>query len=483
MLKSLARFFCLFTLSLRLFGRSSDAPTPIQIGPVTFSGSIRTRVESWDWFGGKGQNTYTFSDTLVQFAFSQTSTHFDWKIDFAAPILLGLPRNAAPPAPYGQLGIGGTYYVANSFNQNAAMLFPKEAYVRFKDGHSRLQLGRYEFADGGEVTPSDPTLAADKRERISQRLIGIFGFTVAERSFDGIHYSYSNGPWNVTALGAIPTRGDYQVDGWAWVNTPFAYLSATRQVTYSSKNAAEWRLFGIYYGDPRGVLKTDNRSATVRAADHQNIRIETYGGHYIQSIHTGAGIVDLLAWGALQSGQWGTLTQRSAAGSLEAGVQPHFWTSIHPWFRGGYDYTSGDGNPNDDTHGTFFPLLPTPRQYARFPFFNEMNNIDAFGELIVRPAKKVTVRIDGHHLSLASANDLWYTGGGSFQPWTFGYQGRPSNDSTDLANLYDASLNCAFNPSASIHFYYGYAQGGTVIRRIYKDADGQFGFIELNYRF
>jgi hypothetical protein len=51
---------------------------------------------------------------------------------------------------------------------------------------------------------------------------------------------------------------------------------------------------------------------------------------------------------------------------------------------------SGDGNPNDNTHGTFFQVLPTPRPYARFPFFNMMNNEDTFGMLILRPHAKVT---------------------------------------------------------------------------------------------
>ncbi len=464
-------------------GDTPSQPEPLQIGSVTFSGSIRTRGEFWDWFGGKGQNNYAFSDTLAQFAFSQTSSAFDWKIDMAVPVLLGLPKNAVAPAPQGQLGLGASYFASNGSNRYAAMIFPKEAYIRVKSEHGTLQLGRFEFADGAEVKPADATLAALKRDRIAQRLIGIFAFADVERSFDGANAAYFRGDWNVTAVGAIPTRGVFQVDGWGWVKTPFAYLSATRQVHYSQKNSAEWRVFGIFYDDPRGVLKVDNRPASARAADPGDIRIGTYGGHYIQAIGTRAGTADLLGWGAVQTGSWGTLAQRAAAFALEAGLQPKLLPSVRPWIRGGYYYGSGDGNAKDGIHGTFFAILPTPRVYARFPFFNEMNNCDAFGEIILRPSKAVTIRTDAHHLSLASANDLWYSGGGAFQPWTFGYQGRPSNGKTGLANLYDSSLDYAFNQAASIGFYYGYAQGGDVIRSIYKHANGQLGFIELNYRF
>ncbi len=480
------KILCLLLLAFPAFAQSTDAssqPPPIQFGSVTFSGSLRERVEFWDWFGGAGQNSYTFSGTLLQFAFSQTSPTFDWKIDMAAPIILELPRNAVQPAPQGQLGLGGTYFANNSSSQNAAMIFPKEAYVRFKRDDASLQLGRFEFADGAEVKPADPTLASLKRDRIAQRLIGTFGFSDVQRSFDGAHASYSKGHWKITAVGAIPTRGVYQVDGWGWVTIPFAYLAATRQAHYSARNSAEWRVFGLYYEDTRGILKTDNRSAAARAADRQGIRIGTYGGHYIQAIQTRPGTVDLLAWGAAQTGAWGSLAQRSTAAALEAGFQPELLRPIRPWLRGGYYYGSGDGNPKDGIHGTFFAILETPRAYARFPFFNEMNNRDAFAEAILRPSKPTTFRFDAHHLSLASARDLWYSGGGAYQPWTFGYQGRPSSGHTGLANLYDGSFDYAFNRAASIGFYYGYAQGGDVLQAIYKNANGQFGFIELNARF
>ncbi len=478
-------FFSLLPLSSGFAcAQSTDAqpPSPLQIGSVTVSGNVRERVEFWDWFGGRGQNTYAFSGTLAQFALSQTSSTFDWKVDLAIPVLLALPSRAAVPAPQGQLGLGGSYYANNSSNRFAAMIFPKEAYVRFKTEHARLQLGRFEFGEGAEGKPGDTTLVALKRDRIGQRLIGTFGFTDIQRSFDGGNMSYTNGNWTITGVGAVPTRGVYQVDGWGWVKTPFAYVSATHDVTHSARNSAEWRLFGIYYDDPRGVLKTDNRAVAVRAADKSDIRIGTYGGHYIQAIQTSAATFDLLAWGVLQSGNWGALTQRSGAIALEAGLQPRM-TAVRPWFRGGYFDSSGDGNAKDHTHGTFFAILPTPRSYARYPFFNEMNNRDAFGEVVLRPSKSVTIRSDAHHLSLANKNDLWYTGGGAYQPWTFGFQGRPSNGKTGLANLYDASLDYSFNRAASVGFYCAYAQGGDVMKAIYKHADSPFGFIELNYRF
>jgi hypothetical protein len=462
----------------------SEPPPPIQLGSVTFSGSVRERYEVWDWFQpAKGENFYGYSGTLIRFGFAQQHQNFDWNLEFEVPVLLGLPTTAVQPAPAGQLGLGANYYAANDKNKYTAFIFPKQAYARFKGDHSSLQMGRFEFVDGGEVNPADPTLASLKNDRIAQRLIGTFGFSDVMRTMDGLHYVYSNGPWNLTAVSAIPDRGVFQVDGWGWVDTPISYVALTRQLDLGEAHA-EWRLFGLYYFDDRGVIKTDNRSAAAKAADRGNINIGTYGGHFIVAAPTTVGTFDVLGWGVLQDGNWGTLTQRSGAGAFEVGYQPTFAASVRPWLRGGYYYSSGDGNPNDGTHGTFFAVLPTPRTYARFPFFNSMNNTDAFVEVMLRPTRSLTVRSDVHDLWLSNSNDLWYTGGGAFQPWTFGFNGRPSNGKTGLAALYDISADYKWRHGISLGLYFGYAQGHDVIKAIYPtDSNGALGFTEFNYRF
>jgi len=479
----------IFVCSLLLLSGSvavgqEPAAQPIQIGGVTFSGSVRERYEVWNWFEpASGNNLYSFSGTVVRFGFSQKHEHYDWNLEFEAPILLGLPNHAVKAAPLGQYGLGGSYFVANDNSQNAALIFPKQAFVRVKGEHVSLRMGRMEFTDGSEVTPKNPTLASLKADRIGQRLLGNFGYSDVLRSFDGMQFAYSNGPWTFTALGAVPTRGVFQVDGWGWVKTPVTYVALTRQAEFGN-SVAEWRVFGIYYGDDRPVVKTDNRTAAVRATDLGGIKIGTYGGHFILAAPTKAGTFDLLVWGALQSGSWGQLTQRAGAGTFEAGWQPTFAGRVRPWFRGGYYYSSGDGNAADGVHGTFFAILPTPRIYARFPFFNSMNMTDAFSEVMLRPGKKLTIRTDVHGLWLSNKNDLWYSGGGAFQPGTFGFNGRPSNGASKLATLYDISGDYKWKYGFTFGLYFGYAVGGDVIKRIYTvNSDGALGFTEINYRF
>ena len=185
------------------------------------------------------------------------------------------------------------------------------------------------------------------------------------------------------------------------------------------------------------------------------VLINTFGGHTLHAVETSAGTVNLMFWGAAQTGRWGLETQRAGAIDAEAGFQPKILPILKPWVRGGYTWGSGNDNPEGNTHGTFFQLLPTPRPYARFPFYNMMNNEDAFGALILRPHTKVTVTSEYHSLRLTDGNDFWYSGGGVFQPWTFGYSGRstsgrrsPSGD-REAPTRWPAGRSCAWPTGAS----------------------------------
>ncbi len=392
--KNAVRFASLALAALCAYNaRAQSAPAatdPIQIGGVTFTGSLRSRVYFWDWFQpASGNNSYDFSGNILRLGFSQNRGAWDWNAEFAVPFLLGLPANATGTGPQqGALGFGSNYFTSNSGSQNTAMIFPKQLYIRLDDlgGDRRqtFQIGRFEFADGTEVTPKNGALAGLKRDRVGQRLIGTFAFSDVGRSFDGVHYSFGSASDNFTLVGATPTRGVFQVDGWGWNRIGFGYAAYTHEWG-TGRHAADTRIFMIEYDDFRHILKTDNRALAVRRGDLDNIRIDTFGGHTLHTLETNAGTLYGLFWGAVQTGRWGVQRQRAGAFDTEAGFQLKALPKVHPLLGGGYTFGSGDGNPNDNTHGTFFQVLPTPRPYARFPFFNMMNNEDAYGLLTVRP--------------------------------------------------------------------------------------------------
>ena len=470
--------------ALTLAAQTGLAPKPIKWCSVLVQGSIRSRFEAWGWFEpDSGDPGYAYLGNIARLSLSRNTDRLDWQIELAAPILLGLPQNAAGPGTQGQLGLGASYFAANDRSQNAAGVFAKQAWLRFKQKGHAIRIGRFEYMDGAETTPKNATLAALKRDRVNMRLLGHFGWAHVGRSFDGAHYTHNHKAGNLTVLAAIPTRGVFQTDGWGETHTAFGYAAHT-WTWGKGKHAADTRLFGLQYHDWRSVLKTDNRPLTLRRGDTDSIRIETFGGHSVHAIDTGAAVFDALFWGAAQTGRWGVQSHRAHAVDVEAGVQPKTAGRWKPWLRAGFYDGSGDSNANDGRHSTFFQVLPTPRPFARFPFFNMMNNRDRFGMLILRPHGKLTLSSEFHSLQLTERNDLWYQGGGVFQPWSFGYVGRAANGARSLANLYDGSVEYRYRPDLTLSGYFGLAQGLAAIDTIYpRGRQARMGYVEVMYRF
>ncbi len=455
---------------------------PVRTG-WRFGGSLRARVELWDWFrndtsAAGRQSEYAFFASYLRLTALRATNRADFFAEVSVPVLAGLPTDAIAPAPQGQLGLGAAYRAANG--DRNAYIFLRQATVTLKGltgENSSVKVGRFEFIEGQESLTQDSTLDWIKRERIAHRLIGNFAFSHVQRSADGGQFSYNSHRTNITLVAARPTVGVFELNGNKEVpNTEYVYAGVTH--TGSLKNY-DARLFYIFYRDDRGLIPTDNRPLSARRLDATSLDISTVGGHYTRKL----GNIDLLAWGAWQTGDWGKLSHRAWAYVAEAGYQlPH--VPGNPWFRTGTDRTSGDRDPNDGRHQTFFQILPTPRIYARFPFYNMMNLEDTFAELILRPNKRTTIRSDYRWLRLSQAADLWYSGGGAFQLATFGFTGRPSSGSRDLGNLADVSVDFKAARKTVLTFYCGHVQGGRTIHAIYPSgSNANLAYWEISQGF
>lgn len=458
-------------------------PQQIRIGGWTVAGSLRLRFEDWNYFKARtGDNTYGYVGSLLRVGIGRQFQSQDWFFELAQPSLIALPTGAIAPAPQGQLGFGGSYFSANADQRMGVFL--KQGFVRFNgvggDAPTNLRVGRFEFGDGLETT-SEGNLGVVKRDRIANRLIGNFGFTHVGRSLDGVHFSRSTPGMNLTFVGARPTEGVFQLRGMKELNVDLLYGALTK--TLKGVGQSEGRIFAIYYRDHRDSLKTDNRSLALRSVDHGTIGLTTVGGNFASVFGVGGAQVDLVFWGALQTGTWGTLAHRANAAALEAGYQPQK-VAFKPWLRIGYFRGSGDADASDGTNKTFFQNLPTPRPFARFPIYNLMNNEDAFLQLSFTPHPGWSVRSEVHSLRLAASGDLWYSGGGAFQKQTFGYSGRPSGGNRGFADVFDLSADYQINPQTALTFYVAGAHGRAVVRNIFPDGkNAKFGYIELTRRF
>jgi len=415
---------------------------------------------------------------------AQRLQHWDWQLELAQPSALGLPDDAISPiTAQGQLGLGATYYASNANNTYPAAAFLKQGFLRYHfDGSDKnLRLGRFEFVDGQETRPKNQAIAWLQANRIAHRLVGNFGFSNAQRSFDGADGHYGLGTWDITGMAARADQGVFNMNGNPELNVDIQYLAFTKS---EWNQHVLWRAFGLGYHDGRpGITKTDNRALAMRSADHQNIRIGSYGGDILATIPAGVGQFDFLFWGVLQNGSWGVLDHRANAVALEGGYQLAQQARA-PWLRAGWTRGSGDSNATDNTHNSFFQVLPTPRTYARTPFYNMMNNTDTFVQIAEKPMGKLALRGDLHWLKLTSGKDLWYLGGGAYDNKVFGYQGRPANGYTSFASMADISADWQTTKNVALNFYYAHTWGKSAIEKIYPaDHDAQYGYVEMIYRF
>jgi Alginate export len=450
--------------------------------PISVFVNSRTRIDAWQWFAAPPtSNSYGYVESLLRMGVAQRIHQWDWHLELSQPAVLHVPSDAVSPiGAKGQLGLGGTYYAANLSSYPAAA-FLKQAFVRyhFEGSDKNLRIGRFEFLDGMETQPKNATIRWLQINRTQQRLIGNFGFTNAQRSFDGADAHYGGGNWDITAAAGRGDQGVFNMNGNPELNVDFQYLAFTRS---ELKQHVLWRAFAAGYHDGRtGLTKTDNRSAAVRATDHQNIRIGTYGGDLLAAIPAGPGQFDFLFWGALQNGRWGVQDHAANAVALEGGYKMGKQAAA-PWLRGGWFRSSGDDNATDGTHNTFFQMLPTPRVYARMPCYNLMNDTDGFVQVMDNPVKQLALRSDLHWVQLTSGHDLWYQGGGAFDNKVFGFVGRPSNSATSLASVADISADWQTTKNLALNFYYSYSKGKSVVAAIYPtDRNAQFGFVEIVY--
>ncbi len=457
----------------------SAAAQPATSG-VQLIGSLRVRGEQWDWFDAGPEGRYHFVGVHSRAGLQQERARIGWRAELAMPALLGLPTDAVLPAPAGQLGLGGTYAAVNGTRESVA-LFAKQLWLRVgatpsAEGHSG-RIGRFEFSDGGEWRSRDATLSRLRQTRVAQRLIGSFGFTHGQRSFDGASYGWNGKGRQVTLAAMRPTAGVFDTDGGASLAVDVLYAALNREAGTATA-PADLRVFAMRYDDHRGTVPVDSRSAALRASAPRDIGITTLGAHWIQR----RGDLDVLVWGVRQLGRWGGLRHEAGALVVEAGWQGTRLRGA-PNLRVGTVRGSGDHDPADGRHGTFFQQLPTPRPFALFPFHNMQNIEDDHLSLDWRPRATWTLRGSAHRLLLREGADLWTLGGGAFDRQSFGFAGRPSNGARRLSNAVHVGVEWRPSAHVQVELFAARASGGAVTAQSYGDIrPARFAYLETTIR-
>jgi hypothetical protein len=442
----------------------------------------RVRGEFVDWFGPGPpvDPRYDFFGHKFQLGVRARWKWLEAFLQYQQSLLVNVPDDGT--------GVGAVYF-ANTKRATQLGNFVRQGWARATHQLDRyqlsLQVGRILYSDGGETVAADPTLQWLKAKRIGQRLIGPFDYTHIGRSFDGGVAQLDHPAFNVTGFGFLPTTGGFEIDGGRTIPAiDVAGVSATWKQLAGLVDA-EGRLFWIYYFDDRprenGITVLDNRPPALLALDHDPLDLHTVGADLLRVHPAGPGLVDFLVWTAGQFGSWQSLTHRAWAYAFEAGYQmPAWWAK--PWLRAGFFRSSGDDDPEDGLHETFFQILPTARLYAETPFYNLMNDQDLFGQLILRPLATVTTQVDLHWLRATEGRDFVYSGGGATKGDFFGYAGVPARGRRNLAYLVDLALSWKPVAWLEVASYYGHAFGQDVVSASFDKRALDYGYLEVVFR-
>ena len=372
------------------------------------------------------------------------------------------------------------------FAQTAERPDSHQVYLRYLNAELRnvlpglsIQAGRMPFSSGAENASGNPKIEAVKQQRVAGapdrrgRMV-----VVLNEVYDGVLIDSSRRPWSATFVAFHPTQGGFE-DAAGVTMKDATVLGGN--VTFRPSTllgGTELQVFVFHYDDDRKVAARPDNSG--RAATDVDVGIATFGATFLAAPQPrGDGQWDALLWFAGQTGSWFEQSHRAASLAAEAGYQ---WEAIRwrPWVRGGIVWASGDDNPSDARHGTFFQILPTVRRFAQSAIYSQMNHTDLFVQALLRPAASVGIRADVHRVGLASSRHHWYSGSGATQArgTLFGFATRPSYGRTDLGTIAEASGEYRVATHWSINAYLGVVRGGGVVQPAFAGETMTFGYVE-----
>jgi hypothetical protein len=453
------------------------APAAVPAPTTTVFARNWTRMEVWRFFEpppGGGNPAYEFIANRLQAGLRHVRPRLEVTGAIQYVQFGGLPTGASGP---GALGTGALYFDASQ-DTRSSQVYLKALNLRVQPAAGvTIMGGRMPYASGAESPSGVAAIETVKRQRLDARLIGEFEWSIYQRAYDGARLDVDRRAWRLTTSFLMPTQGGFEEAANVTMTRVRLLTAALGVKPLVLGGRTDLQLFGYRYDDERGVTgRPDNTGLTAARAD---IGMATVGAA-LTSVHpTRAGEVDALAWFAGQTGDWYGDTHRAYSLALEAG---HRWPrgAWAPWLRGGFNYSSGDDDPLDARHGTFFQMLPTTRKYALSATYTQMNLRDVFGQVILRPRANLTARADVRRLDLARATDRWYAGSGATQARGafFGYAGRASGGHTGLGSVVEGSVDWAINRRWSVNGYLGRMAGGPVVRSLFAGDRLTFFYIE-----
>ncbi len=372
----------------------------------------------------------------------------------------------------GAFAAGPTYYAANGNRRDVGVIGLSELYGAYDNKGLKLILGRQPYVDGMEAATGIPHLDATKRRRLSDRLVGTFEWPNTARRFDGVTGGYGAESTHVAAFALRPLGGAFESHDEAFeeIDDVTVYGATVTGRHGQWIPGAEVRLFTVQYDDER------------RIAPGANVAVNTSGA----SILAGNATTDVLVWGVVQTGEWGSQDQEAWAFLVDLGRRFDNLPG-KPDVHLSWEQSSGDADPGDGKHETFFNVLPTNHKfYGSMDYLAFQNLRDAYVEALFGIGPKLKARTAIHDFALTEAADAWYGGSGAYEKGTFGYAARSINGpypSKSLGQELDVELTWPLPSGFELgvgggHWWSGAAADAFFLRK----QDGNWAYLQLGWK-
>lgn len=458
-------------------------------GEWLVSGTNTFRYETWNTFLASKSpldKDYSFSGDRLALTLKYQLPWTTFTATVNGVKLFDLPDKAT-------FGGGSTYFTNVGRKSEFAKAYLRTLNFTFKrigDKGMSGTIGRFDYNNGTEYKGDNQTVEWVKSNRIASRVLGTPNFTFFQRSMNGIYLKRDNGRFQGAVSAWMPTTGTYSRQAGDIMNDVKVITLAGTLKFNTFLPDQEVQLFCYNYDDNRPIVaaRADNAVDIAKKATAStggiDVRVRTYGFAAVGAYEYPRYIIDTMVWAAFQQGDWYELAHKAYAYAVEAGYQwkKPLWK---PWFRIGLNQSSGDSNPNDGEHKTFFAMLPT-RKYSGTSAYNLMNARDVFAQLILKPSSRVQVRVDYHQLHLVESADRWYTGGGAMANTgtVNGFTARKTGGKTDLGSAIEFTATYKIDENFKTTLFASRFNGGGVIENSYAAEKNQnYSYLELAYDF
>jgi len=462
---------------------------------LTLGGNVLFRYAYWNWFGTnkgtKTNNDYSFGFQRTRLNLKYTSENMEIFFQPQYVHMFGLPDDAVSNVT-GPFGMGGLYYLHNP-EENPYDFGVHQAYLRLNNLFGTnlfFKGGRFEYSDGLEVQDKKDGKKFNilKNMRLADRMISPFGWSAFGRSFDGVVAGWDDDRFNLTTSFFYPTQGGWEKDIDETINDIDIFTTTLTAKKGTLLPDTEFAGFFYNYEDKRDCTQrpdNDIHQSDPFYSSHADIEVQMFGGHMLGIYDWGPGQLDTLLWGGVQTGDWYERDHDAYGIAGEIGYQ---FTKMawKPWFRTGYFIGSGDSDPSDGDHETFFQMAPGTRKYQLYPYYDLQNNRDFFVQLITKPTKKLTTRMDYHIVQLDESADRWYMGTGPTQKsgCISGYIPRNGGGHDALSQEVSIMLSYALNPQCDLVAFYSHVWGEGVVKNVYeKDNEADYFSLQIQYKF